>query len=379
MLATQRLTIGPSARAIFGAGCLRELPVALTHLSGRKALVVSDQGLVAAGVAGEVVRILESAAVETAVFGGVQANPDVETLARGARAARGFRPGAVVALGGGSVLDAAKGIALMATNDGPARDFDYRNEPPSPGLPVVAVPTTAGTGSETNGFAVIDDPAQRRKFYVGHESVIPRAVILDPELTVSLPSPATAASGMDVLAHALESVSSVRGNPYAEGICLQVTETVFRFLPEAVRDGGNLEARAQMLLAAHLAGLAFSTTGLGMAHAAAHALSARTGAVHGATLAVLLPHVLSFNLPARSDIYARLAARVSGRSHPRAAVAAVDNLARDVEMPGTLRELGATEEMVPDLVEDALADDVIANTPRPPSAEELRELFRAAL
>src|SRR5947209_9596797 len=133
-------------------------------------------------------------------------------------------------------------------------------------MPIVAVPTTAGTGAETNGFGVIDDHVTGRKFYVGHSSTLPRAVILDPDLTLGLPPPQTAASGMDVLTHALESLSSLRNNPYSEAINMQVVGMVFRYLPRATANGGDLEARSQLLLAAHMAGVAFSTTGLGMAH-----------------------------------------------------------------------------------------------------------------
>ena len=383
MLSTQQFTIG--ATTFFGCGALGRLAQIVIRLRAERALLVTDQGLAAAGISGKVERILGTAGVATTTFDGVRANPTTEDLAGGAQAARELGRGVVVAVGGGSVLDVAKGIALMATNEGSARDFDYRHEPARPGLPVIAIPTTAGTGSETNGFGVIEDPEGGRKFYVGHESVSPTAVILDPQLTCGPPARQTAATGMDALTHALESLSSKRHNPYADALNLQVVTMVARYLPRAVADGQDLEARSQLLLAAQMTGLAFSTTGLGLAHAVAHGLSARMGAVHGVALAVLLPHVLSFNLPVRTEAYARVswALGVSGpegddQADAEGAVDAVRRLAQDVGMPGTLQELGCAEAMFPALIEAALADEVMENTPRLPNADELRAVLRAA-
>jgi alcohol dehydrogenase len=272
----------------------------------------------------------------------------------------------------------------MAATDGPALAFDYRNAPARPGRPLVAVPTTAGTGSETNSFGVIEDAVSHRKMYVGHASVLPSAVILDPELTRGLPPRPTAATGMDVLVHALESLSSPSNNPYAEGLNLHVVSMVVRHLPRAVADGTDLEARAQMLLAAHMAGLAFATTGLGLGHAMAHALGARIGATHGEALAVLLPHVLTFNLPVCGEVYARAAGALRDRAEAdwttaEAVIECAGSLAREVGMPERLRELGLEESLMPSLVPDILADEVIANTPRMPSPRELEGLLRAAL
>jgi alcohol dehydrogenase len=385
MLATQRFALG-SAPTQFGCGAIDRLPSALQSLGHNRALLVTDAGVAAAGIGERIERLLREAGVVTRVFDGVNPNPSTDNLDAGARAAREFAPTVVVACGGGSVLDTAKGIALMANNDGPARDFDYRNEPACPGLPIVAIPTTAGTGAETNGFGVIDNHDTGRKYYVGHESVIPRAVILDPELTRGLPARQTAATGMDVLTHALESLSSVRSNPYADGINLQVVRMVFHHLPRATADGEDLEARSQLLLSAHIAGLAFATTGLGVAHGLAHALSARIGAPHGVALAVLLDRVLSFNLPVRSEVYARVALSLGvghseqdERTNATALVAAVRDLAHEVGMPGSLRELGLEEGLLSQIVQDALEDEVMANTPRTPTEVEIRQLLESAL
>ena len=203
-----------------------------------------------------------------------------------------------MAVGGGSPIDAAKGIALAAVNPQRGRELDYRSDFAAPALPLIAVPTTAGTGAETNAFGVVTDEAARRKFYVGHASTMPAAAILDPDLTIGLPPGATAATGMDALTHAVESYLSVRANPWSAGLALQVIGMVGEFLPRAVADGSDREARGQMLLAAHMAGVAMASTGLGACHAIGHALGGRFDVPHGVALTMVLPQVLSFSLPA---------------------------------------------------------------------------------
>jgi alcohol dehydrogenase len=291
-----------------------------------------------------------------------------------------------VAVGGGSAIDAAKAIALHAPNGGRVFDLDYRATPARPGRPLVAVPTTAGTGAETNAFGVITDLETGRKGYVGHETVRPRASVLDPELTLGLPPGPTAATGIDALTHALESLMSINANPYAEGLCLQVIGTVARWLPTAVEDGGDLEARSQLLLASHVAGLAMASTGLGLCHAVGHPLGARLGAAHGVALAAVLPHVLRFNLPTSVDRLA-LAARSLEVADPRrsteddalAAIAAVERLLERVMPSVSLRALGVTHDHLAVLVQDAIDDVVMANTPRRPTPGEVEELLLAAL
>jgi len=371
----QQLTLGPAGTTYFGAGTLTRLPASVGLVGKRRAFVVTERGVAASGVAGAVMGMLAAAGVETGVFDKVRTNPTVDDVEAGSHVLRKFGDAAVVAVGGGSALDAAKGISLAATNQLPVTELDYRNEPQHPGFPLVAVPTTAGTGAETNGFGVIGDPAARRKFYVGHESVAPRAAVLDPELTLGLPSGPTAATGMDALIHALESMSSRRANPYARGLGLEVVRMVTRWLPTAVADGLDLEARAQMLLAAHLAGLAFSTTGLGLCHAIGHALSARLGTPHGVALTVVLPHVLEFNAAVTSETQSDIAAAMGG---DRLAVA-VRRLSTQLGMPETLRALDCTEEVVPIIVSDALADPVIVNTPRMPTQDQLTDLLSGAM
>jgi alcohol dehydrogenase class IV len=373
-LAGVRLAIQPGSLTYFGAGEISRLPACLEAAGKRRAFVVTDPGVVASGVAGLVAELLDAAGIEFATYDRLRPNPDTSALELGGRALREFGDGAVVGLGGGTALDAAKGFSLAAVNELPPRELDYRRPGMVPGLPLIAVPTTAGTGAETNGFGVFEDQRAGRKFYVGHASLVPRATILDPELTLGVGPAPTAASGMDALTHALESLSSRRANPYAHGLGLEVVRLVSRWLPVAFAEAGDLEARSQMLLAAHLAGLAFSTTGLGLCHAIGHALAARLGAAHGVALSVALPHVLAFNRPAVAAVDAEAAAVMGAASASEGAAA----LSRALGLPGTLRELGCRPDLLPTLVEDALADEVIMNTPRPPTAGELAVLLEGA-
>jgi alcohol dehydrogenase class IV len=380
MLSTQTLTLN-GGRTRFGCGTVTELPNAVRSLGHHRALLVTDNGVVGAGIASRVEAILRDGGIDVVTFDGVVPNPSTETLDSGAGVARAFGAGAVIALGGGSVIDTAKGLALMATNRGVASDFDYRNAQEHAGAPIVALPTTAGTGAETNGFGVIDNHVTGRKFYVGHDTVTPRSVILDPDLTVGLPAGPTAACGMDVVTHAVESLSARQTNPYADGLNLQVVATAVEYLPRAVADGTDIEARAQMLLAAHMTALAFATTGLGMGHALAHALSARCGVAHGVVLSILLPHVVAFNLPVREEVYSRLATALdpTRAGDPAACVDAVRTLGARAGMPRALGDLGVEPAIFPQVVEDALADEVMLNTPRRPEQGELRVLLSQAL
>jgi alcohol dehydrogenase len=251
-----------------------------------------------------------------------------------------------------------------------------------PGVPLIAVPTTAGTGAETNAFGVITDLTTGRKGYLGDESVRPRVAVLDPLLTVGLPPGVTAATGIDALTHALESLMSVNANPYAEGLALGVVRTIARWLPVAVADGADLEGRSQLLLAAHLAGLAMgSGTGLGLAHAVGHPLGARLGAAHGVALAAVLPAVLRYNLPTSTRVLALAASSLDvatgggALADAEAAITAITALLRGVMGVPTLGALGVTPELVPLLAQDSLDDPVLVNTPRPPTRQDVETLL----
>lgn len=372
------LHIPPRPETVFGPGSVATLPDHVRRL-GDAAFVVTDPGLVAAGVAGPVVDSLARADLRVELFEGVTPNPAVDAVEAGASVLRAFGPATVVALGGGSPIDAAKAIALRAVNARPLRALDYRAQPDIPAGPLVAVPTTAGTGTETNAFGVITDAGHARKLYVGHASALPRLALLDPALSVGLPPRATAACGIDVLAHAVESLQARAGNPYAASLALEAARIVVHALPRAVADGADLDARARMLLAAHLAGLAFAATGLGTAHAIGHALSNRYGTAHGVALAAILPLVAGQNLPERPAASARLAGALGVTEGGADAVPdAIAELQARVGLRPALRELAVAREELGLLADEALADVVIGNAPRRPGREELVRLLERA-
>jgi alcohol dehydrogenase class IV len=376
---------------VLGEGAVDDLPELVRQLGGDAAFVITDRGLVAAGVAGLVAGRLEAAGLRTGVHDGIGANPSAADVLAGSDALRAFGGCVIVAVGGGSPIDAAKAIALhAATPDQPSsrvptavgvdpRGLDalaHGTDGLAPAGPLIAVPTTAGTGTETNGFAVIDDHAARRKRYVGHPSALPRFAVLDPALSMSAPPLVTAACGIDVLAHAIESLQARTGNAYSAALGLEAVRLVVAHLPAVVADPGDRAGRSAMLLAAHLAGLAFATTGLGTAHAIGHALSARYGTPHGVALAAVLPLVLRLNAPERADATARIAAAAGVA--PDRVEAAVTDLQERSGMHPTLRELGVERDDLPALADGALDDVVIDNAPRVPTRDELLDLLDAA-
>jgi alcohol dehydrogenase len=381
-----QLIIGTTPVAHFGAGSIARLPALIAEAGGRSALVVTDAALAGTGVIRAVTELLSAADVPATVFSSVQPNPTTADLAAGAAAAAGLLDTApvVVAVGGGSPIDAAKGIALAAVNSQRGRDLDYRSDFAVPALPLLAVPTTAGTGAETNAFGVVTDEREHRKFYVGHASTMPAAAILDPDLTIGLPPGPTAATGMDALTHAVESYLSVRANPWSAGIALQVVRMVGEFLPRAVADGSDAEARGQMLLAAHMAGIAMASTGLGACHAIGHALGGRFNLPHGVALTMVLPQVLSFSLPVSSSRMADIAfalgtgtTAAAAEENAAAAVAAIASLAESLGMDKRLADFGIGPGEFAQIAEDALDDEVLVNAPLKPTAEQIAGMLAA--
>ena len=368
-------------------GAISGLPGIVRETGADGAMIVTDAMLGTTPVPGTVTCELADAGIPVHVFTGVHPNPTTEDIAAGAAAVAevGARRVALVAVGGGSPIDAAKGIAIAAVNPQRGRELDYRSDFAVPALPIVAVPTTAGTGAETNAFGVVTDPAAYRKFYVGHATSMPAAAILDPRLTTGLPRSVTAATGMDALTHALECYLSRRPNPWSDGIALQVIRMVAASLPRAFDDGADVEARAQMLLAAHMAGVAMASTGLGVCHAIGHSLGARWNIAHGVTLTMILPDVLRYNLPVRTERMADTAFALGVGDtaagiarNATAAIEAVAALRETVGISQRLADFGITEADYPQIAADALDDEVLANTPRQPAAADIAAILAAS-
>lgn len=392
-LADRAIELHLRGRVRFGVGSLATLPALVQEAGGSRVFVVTDPGVVRSGVIGQVVDTLTEAGIASAVFDGVEPNPGTVTVAAGsaALAAFGTDGTVVVPVGGGSSMDSAKVMSLHAANGrGDVLGLGYHRDDVVPGGPVIAIPTTAGTGAETNTYGVITDEAAGRKDYVGHPSLLPVWSVLDPALTVGLPPTATAATGVDALTHSLESLLSRHPNPFAEAIALQVIRTVGAWLARAVADGTDLEARSQLLMASHLAGIGQqSGTGVGLVHALGHAIGTRGRLPHGLALAVVEPEVLAFyaeesGLRDRELHLVGVALRVASPTEQPAtgAIAAIGGLRTFLATVGqrpTLRSLGFDDALLDTVAQDAIDDAAINNSPRLPTLTQARAILASVL
>ncbi len=285
-------------KIIFGAGRLADLGQEARPFADRRVLLVTDSGIVAAGIADKAAEALGRVGLESSVFADISANPRDEECCEAAAAALAFRAQAIVGLGGGSALDTAKSAAALVTNGGRVKDWEDPRRLESDPLPVVAVPTTAGTGSEVTWVAVITDQEHHYKMTLLDQRIAPDVAILDPELTLTLPPGITAATGMDALVHAIEAYTCKVANPISDALALRAITLIAGALPVAVKEGGNTAARCDMLLASLLAGLAFGNADVGAVHCMGESLGGLYDTPHGVACAVFLPYVLEFNLEA---------------------------------------------------------------------------------
>jgi alcohol dehydrogenase class IV len=368
----------------FGVGRIRELPAACRELGMRAPLLVTDAGLAPLRIVGEAVELCRAEGLRSAVFSDVQPNPVEANVTAGVAAFRVGQHDGVIAFGGGSALDAAKAIALMVGQNRPVWDFEDRDDwytrvNVAGMAPVVAVPTTAGTGSEVGRCSVLTDHRDHTKKLIFHPRLLPAIVILDPALGVGLPPKITAAVGMDALSHNLEAYCATAFHPLADGIAVEGMRLVKEWLPAAVRDGANLEARGHMLIASTMGATAFQK-GLGAMHSLSHPCSAHLGTHHGLTNGVVMPYVLVYNAPVIADKLARLAAYLGLRQASAAAVLDwVLELRAAIGIPHTLGDIGVSEEHAAEFAPAARADPSTPSNPRPIDAAGFETLYRNAI
>lgn len=386
MLSDNVFEIRPGVQAHFGCGSVEKLPRTVRALERERVFLVTDPGVEQAGAVSKARAALESEGLLVEVSAAPRRIPSGDRVATLVARVRAEPRSVLVAVGGGSVVDTAKAVALLAPNGGNVSDFPPGCRPGRPALPVVAVPTTAGPGAETNMLAHMLDSRTHRMVLMGHASMLPQSVVLDPELCLSLPPGVTAASGMDALAHAIEAFTSNRQNPFSDALALRAIAAIATHLPRAFEHGSDIEARAQMCFASHLAGLACGSSGLGLCHAMAHPISARLDVAHGQALATFLPHVMRFNFGPCEARYAQVAIAlgvaapgVSDAENAHRAISEVERLAKRVGLGRAGRELGIGRELCPTLVEDAMADVVLSGTPRFPDPNDVLALYEAAL
>ena len=373
-------------RLVQRLGAIKELGSEASLLGIRRPLLVTDAGVKAAGLLDTALEALRGSDVEPVVFDKVRANPGVDLVDAGAAEYRAQGCDGLVAIGGGSSMDTAKGIGVVAVHDGSIVQYEWGHSPIRSRIPpMIAVPTTAGTGSEVTLWAVITDPKRKLKFNVGGTPDIASWVaLIDPELTVKLPPAVTAGTGMDALAHAVECFTMVYHQPFTDTVALLAMEYVARYLRVAFSQAQNLEARYHMSAAAMLAGLAYGTDSAGAAHAMSQTAGGVHDAPHGALTARLLGPVMEYNHSGEPDRFARMASAFGldtrGVSTWRAAEMAVDyvhQLIVDVEIPG-MQELGFSEDEIPMLADKAFADPQTVGNPRDVDAAAYRRIYKQA-
>jgi alcohol dehydrogenase class IV len=368
----------------FGAGRIKELADHCKALGILKPLLVTDPGLAGLPMIADAFIALEKAGVPAVIFSKLKSNPVAQNVEDGVAVLRAGNHDGVIAWGGGSGLDTGKVIAFMAGQKRPMWDFEdigdwWTRAESSAILPIIAVPTTSGTGSETGRAGVITDEATHTKKVIFHPKMMPKIVIADPELTVGLPPHLTAATGMDAFAHCLEAYCAPGYHPYADGIAVEGMRLVKEYLERAVADGTDIEARAHMLAASQMGSTAFQK-GLGAIHSLSHPVGAVLDTHHGLTNAVAMPYVLKFNRDAIAERIARLA-RYLGL--PRADFDGfldwVLELRQRLQIPNTFADLGVKEDMLDRFAEMAAVDPTAGGNPVQAGVPEMRQMYEAAL
>ncbi len=364
----------------FGAGRIRELPDVCRSLGMSRPLLVTDPGLAKLPMVGDVIRSCSAAGMTCVAYSGIQANPVGDNVMFGVATYHAGGHDGVIAFGGGSALDVGKAIGLMVGQARPLFDFEDRDDwfmrvNVAGMAPVLAVPTTAGTGSEVGRASVITDTSDHIKKIIFHPRMLPGAVIEDPELTVGLPADITAATGMDALSHSLEAFCSPFYHPMAEGVAVEGMRLVKEWLPAAVENGRDIEARSHMLIASSMGATAFQK-GLGAMHSLSHPCGANLNTHHGLTNAVVMPYVLLWNRAALEAKMQRLAAYLALPGTGFDAVLKwVLELRQRIGIPNTLAQIGVREEHAREFAGQALADPSTSGNPVPMTEKDFEQLY----
>ena len=372
----------------FGPGARKELPGVVQRLGFKKALVVTDKGLMKFGVAKMVLDVLDEAAIPYAIYDDVKPNPTVTNVKNGVEACKQAGADFIVAIGGGSSMGTAKGIGIVCNNPEFADVVSLEGvaDTKKKTVPIIALPTTAGTAAETTINYVIIDETKQKKMVCVDPNDIPCVAIIDAELMYSLPKSLTAATGMDAMTHAIEGLITKGAWELSDMFEIKAIEMIHRYLPLAVNEPTNPVGRDGMAVAQYVAGMAFSNVGLGVDHGMAHPLSALHDVPHGVACAMLLPTVMRFNAPAALPKYVDIAKAVGvykeGMTQEEAADAActeIENLSKLVGIPAHLSELGITEKDIDALADQAIEDVCTPGNPRPVTREDIVALYKKIL
>lgn len=382
MIALAPFEFGMRTRVAFGCGAVQRLGEFGRSLSSRRALIVTDPGIVGAGHVARAQNSLHEAGIETRIFADVRENPTTEDVARGLEVARGILPDLLVAIGGGSSMDCAKGINFLYTNGGEMRDYWGIGKARDAMLPAIAIPTTAGTGSEAQSFALISDPVTHQKMACGDPKAAFRIAILDPELTCSQPASVTALTGIDAMAHAIETHVTRTRNPFSQLYSRDAWRLLIKNLPQVLRDGDDLSARGGMQLGAHWAGVAIEHSMLGAAHSLANPLTAQFGIVHGHAVGIMLPAVIRVNTHQVSDLYRELTrighelGMLNSDTDSLALSEFIQSLCCQAGLKLQLRDLGVPRGQLGALAEDAAQQWTLKFNPVRLDVADLERLYQ---
>jgi alcohol dehydrogenase len=370
-------------RLVMGEGALEQLGSELQNL-GNKVLIITDPGIVAAGILDIVTAVLADSGVDIAVFSDVVGNPDISTVEAADKARMDNDADILIAIGGGSSMDVAKAVAVVATNGGSIADYEGVDRFSTIPLPVIAIPTTVGSGSEVTKGAVITNPETHVKMVIVSDLMFVKIALLDRRVVAGLPGRIAATTGMDALTHAIEAYVAKGANPVTDAINIGAIELIGQNLVNASK--GDEDSLYEMLVASSMAGIGFHDAGLGAVHALANTLGAHFGVHHGTANALFLPYVMDFNLSAAPARFARIATALgvdtSGltvEDAALAAAAAVHKLAADTGVPTKLSEVGVSEDAIEKLAQDALVQADLPGNPRQTTLSDLVDLYRKAL
>ncbi|MBM3993988.1 MAG: iron-containing alcohol dehydrogenase [Planctomycetes bacterium] len=371
-------------RVVYGAGTLGRLGELARELGDTRALLVTDPGLEAAGHPQRAVQSLKGAGLEVFVFDDVEENPTSKHVDRGVQFAKPLDIDMIVSVGGGSAMDCAKGINFLLTNGGSMRDYKGFGKAKKPMLPSIGVPTTSGTGSEAQSYALIADEKTHLKMACGDRKAAFTVAILDPEVTVTQPAKVTALTGIDALAHAVESYVCTKRSPVSQMFAREAWKLLEMNLERVMNEPTDLEARGAMQMGAFLAGTAIENSMLGVCHACANPLTAHYGVTHGLAIGIMLPHVVRFNSPAVSELYGDLVEEAgwpNGHVDNAAELLAerLVELMRRAGLPTRLRECDISRGILPLLAEEASQQWTARFNPRPVTEDDIHELYLAAL
>ena len=359
----------------FGTGTLDQLHLEMPSRGWRKALVITDRGIRSSGLLEKLEETLKASETEYRVYDGVLPNPNVQIVHEAYEIAQKFKPDVLIGFGGGSSLDAAKVVNILKSHGGHALDYEGGETVPGPCGPLLAVPTTAGTGSEVTIFAVVSDPQRHIKLTIASKNILPTLAIVDPKLTLTMSASLTAATALDALTHAVEAMTSIAAQPLVDLFCLEAIKLIFENLPKVSKHSNDLEARSNMSFASLLGGLAITNSFVGAAHSIAHALGGIYDLPHGVCCALALPAAMEFNLDYKREKYEKIA-HALGTSSAEGGIERIRQFIHTVEIPHTLHEMGVRESDLPRLAQAAIADGSTLFNPRPLSEQDMRELVQ---